>query len=257
MQIVLIGSSGAMGKTIVNYVDQQKEVSIFAGMQNEPEKDELFPVFNDFEELSLFIDEQSVKPDVIIDFSSPKLTEGILKLATKHQLPLVLATTGQTDEQILAIQEASQKVAILDTHNTSIGVAVMQQTLVNLTRTLYPLGYDIEIIEKHHRYKKDAPSGTAIMLKEAIESAITESMQIIHGREGLNQERPHHEIAIHAIRGGDIIGEHTVLFANNQEVIEITHTANSKELFVKGAMQCAYFVKNQSKGLYSMKDLMK
>lgn len=256
MQIVLIGSSGAMGRSLVKYVDQQDDLEIYAGLQADPEKDELYPVFQDFPTLSQYIEGQVNKPDVIIDFSTAKLTEKLLEFALRHSLPIMLATTGQTDEQTLAIKQASASIPILDTHNTSIGVAVLQNTLIQLTKSLYPLGYDIEIIEKHHRYKIDAPSGTALMLKAAIESAIDEVVTTKFGREGVTGIRPHNEIVIHAVRGGDIVGEHTVIFANNQEVIEVQHLANSKELFVRGAIQCAKFIKGQPVGLYNMKDLM-
>ncbi|MFK8242194.1 MULTISPECIES: 4-hydroxy-tetrahydrodipicolinate reductase [unclassified Facklamia] len=256
MQIILVGSSGAMGKSIVRFCEQDNPYEIYVGIQADKEKDELYPIFHRFEELSEYVANQNEKPDVIIDFSTPYLTEELLAFATAYQIPIVLATTGQNETQIEQIRQASQQIAILDTHNTSIGVAVMQQTLASLTRTLYPLGYDIEIIEKHHRYKKDAPSGTAIMLKQAIESMIDEKMTSVYGREGLSQGRQREEIGIHAIRGGDIVGEHTVIFANNQETIEITHRAGSKELFVRGALQCAEFVVTKSAGLYSMVDLM-
>ncbi|MBK0348763.1 4-hydroxy-tetrahydrodipicolinate reductase [Aerococcaceae bacterium zg-ZJ1578] len=257
MQIILVGSSGAMGQSIVRFCEQDNHYDIYAGIQADKEKDELYPVFHRFEELSEYVATQNEKPDVIIDFSTPHLTEELLVFATAYKIPIVLATTGQNESQIEQIRQASQQIAILDTHNTSIGVAVMQQTLASLTRTLYPLGYDIEIIEKHHRYKKDSPSGTAIMLKQAIESMIAENMiSVVYGREGLSQGRQREEIGIHAIRGGDIVGEHTVIFANNQETIEITHRAGSKELFVRGALQCAEFVVTKSAGLYSMVDLM-
>ncbi|MBD3948829.1 4-hydroxy-tetrahydrodipicolinate reductase [Tuanshanicoccus lijuaniae] len=257
MQIILVGSSGAMGQSIVRFCEQDNPYEIYAGVQSEQETDELYPVFHQFEHLAEYVINQHAKPDVIIDFSSPYLTQDLLAFATTYQVPVVLATTGQDESQVEQIRQASHHVAMLDTHNTSIGVAVMQQTLATLTRTLYPLGYDIEIIEKHHRYKKDSPSGTAIMLKQTIESMIDETMTPIYGREGLSPGRKREEIGIHAIRGGDIVGEHTVIFANNQETIEITHRAGSKELFVRGALQCAEFIVQQSAGLYNMADLMK
>lgn len=256
MKIILIGSSGAMGQAIVDYAENHPEIEIYAGLQMRAESEELFPVFYDFDELSDFVREQSLKPDVVIDFSSPILTEKLLSFVKTHQLPLLLATTGHQPAQHALIKEASKEVPIFDTNNTSIGVAVIQKTIYQLTKTLYPLGYDIEIIEKHHRFKKDAPSGTALMLLEAVQSAIEEETSVIYGREGLTEGRAHHEIAIHSVRGGNIIGEHTVLFANNHEVIEIHHQANNKELFVSGAIACSQFVLTRSAGYYQMSDLM-
>lgn len=256
MKIIIIGSSGAMGQAIIHYAENTANLEIYAGLQKSPEKDELFPVFYDFNELAEYVEGQSIKPDLVIDFSSPTLTEKLLNFVKEQSLPLLLATTGLSDEQQTLVKDVSQEVPIFDTNNTSIGVAVVQKTIYQLTKTLYPLGYDIEIIEKHHRYKKDAPSGTALMLLEAAQQAIAETPSIIYGRSGIGEGRPHSEIAVHAIRGGDIVGEHIVLFANHHEVIEIKHQANNKELFVQGAIACSEYLLKQPAGLYSMSDLM-
>lgn len=257
MKIIMVGSSGAMGRTIIQNLQSVPGHEIVAGFQADDQQVGDFPVFQNFSDLQNALNIGEITADVIIDFSTPILTQQLVKFASSSKLPLLLATTGQSREQIAYIQDASRYVAILDTHNTSIGVAVLTETLKSMTRTLYPLGYDIEIIEKHHRYKKDAPSGTALMLKAALESAIDQETQTIFGRQGISEGRPHHEIAVHAVRAGDIVGEHTVIFANNQETIEITHRAGSKELFAKGALQCAQYIMQQKPGLYSMEDVMK
>lgn len=257
MKIIIIGSSGAMGQAIIRYADSTQDIEIYAGLQKSPEKDELFPVFYNFKELAEYVAGQSIKPDIVIDFSSPALTNELLQFVKEQQLPLLLATTGLSDDQLALVKETSKYVPIFDTNNTSIGVAVVQKTIYQLTKTLYPLGYDIEIIEKHHRYKKDAPSGTALMLLEAAQQAIEETTEVIYGRSGIGEGRPHSEIAVHAIRGGDIVGEHIVLFANHHEVIEIKHQANNKELFVQGALACSEFLLQQTAGLYTMSDLMR
>ncbi|HFI0463747.1 TPA: 4-hydroxy-tetrahydrodipicolinate reductase [Streptococcus suis] len=256
MDIILIGTSGAMGKTIINSLAQNPDHQVVAGLQAETVAQGSFPIYNNFDDLKAAVKEGEVKAQVIIDFSTPALTEDLLDFARASNLPLVLATTGQNADQIAMIQKVSQDIPILDTHNTSIGVSVMAATLKQMAAILYPLGYDIEIIEKHHRYKKDAPSGTALMLKSALEAGIPDQTTTIYGREGLSSGRPHQEIAIHAIRGGDIVGEHTVIFANNQETIELTHRAGDKALFAKGAIHCADFLIKQGPGLYDMQAVM-
>ncbi|MGX7106770.1 4-hydroxy-tetrahydrodipicolinate reductase [Hutsoniella sourekii] len=257
MKVILIGLSGAMGQEVARFIETSDH-ELVAAFQEEAHHDLAYPVFNDFSEMThYFKQNQEIKADVVIDFSHASLTEGLMSFVQEMNLPIMLATTGQSEEQIQLIKEAAQKVAIVDTHNTSIGVTVMTQLVKSLSQTLYPLGYDIELIEKHHRHKKDAPSGTAVMLLKAAQEAINEETHPIHGREGLGDERSHQEIGIHAVRAGDIVGEHTVLFANNEEVLEVTHRAGSKQLFVKGSIQAAEFLsQGQAPGLYSMEDVL-
>lgn len=255
MKIILIGSDGAMGKVVYN-LSEELDYTVVAGLQATVADNGPFPIATDFDELSAVVDSLKEQPDVIIDFSVPFLTDGLLHFAVKHNLPIMLATTGQTPEQEVKIQQAGEQIAILDTHNTSIGVNVMQKVTQQLSEILYPLGYDIEIIEKHHRYKKDAPSGTAKMLLDSVKAGMTEDAQEVYGREGVGEAREHREVAVHAIRGGDIVGEHTVLFAGNQETIELTHRAGSKELFARGAIAGAKFLKDvKAPGIYSMNDI--
>lgn len=255
MKIILIGSDGAMGKVVINLASEL-DYTVVAGLQANKQTVTSLPVSTDFNELTELMNQLDIKPDVIIDFSTPKLTDNLLTFALEHNLPIMLATTGQTQEQEALITKAGDQIAILDTHNTSIGVNVMQRVSQQLSEILYPLGYDIEIIEKHHRYKKDAPSGTAKMLLQSVEEGMAESATHIYGREGVGDARNHQEVGMHAIRGGDIVGEHTVLFANNQETIELTHRAGSKELFARGAIAGAKFLKTQSiPGIYSMNDI--
>ena len=255
MNIILIGSDGAMGK-VVTEISKELGHQVIAGLQSTEETEQPFPIATNFDDLTQVVEGLDLKPEVMIDFSTPHLTEELLAFAVAQKLPLMLATTGQTEEQAQAIQEASKSVAILDTHNTSIGVNVMQEVSKHLSKVLYPLGYDIEIIEKHHRYKKDAPSGTAKMLLDSVEEGMSESATKVYGREGIGEAREHQEVGLHAIRGGDIVGEHTIIFANNQETLEITHRAGSKELFARGAMAGAEFLINQADpDIYSMSDI--
>lgn len=255
MKIVLIGSSGAMGHVVESVVNKQKAGQIVAGFQEEVDTSRAFPTFSDFNEMNQYFTSEG-KADVIIDFSTAALTEELLEFAQKQKLPIMLATTGQTPEQEAKIKEAAKHIAILDTHNTSIGVNVMEKAVGDLTKALYPLGYDVEIIEKHHRYKVDAPSGTAKMLYDSVTNNTSEDNIEVDGRSGISEPRKHQEIGVHAIRGGDIVGEHTVIFANNQEVLEITHRAGSKEIFASGAIRGATFILDKEAGIYDMHDAL-
>lgn len=257
MNILLVGSSGAMGKAIIDLVGKTEEDKIVLGLQAEPANTQKFPVYASFAELSEHIKNNELSLDVMIDFSTPKITNELLDFAKQFKFPILIATTGQSDEQEEAIEAASQTIPIINTHNTSIGVNVMQKALELLTRSLYPLGYDIEIVESHHRYKKDAPSGTAKMLLKTIEDTADDAIQVEEGRSGLSQGRSHAEIGVHAIRAGEIVGKHSILYANNQETIEITHTASSKELFAKGALLAGRFLSDAEVGLYDMSDVLR
>lgn len=256
MRIILIGSSGAMGTTISRIANADPKTQIMAGLQSSHQTAESYPVFTQAEDLQAYVEGLEEKIDLIIDFSSPVLTEKVLQLAIQLNLPLLLATTGQSSLEIERIQEASRRVPILYTHNTSLGIAVFIETLKQITKVLYPQGYDIEVIEHHHRYKQDAPSGTALMLRNAIEEVIHDELQIVYGRQGKSDGRPQSEIAIHAIRAGDIVGEHQVIFAGHQEEIILTHKAQSKDLFAKGALKCGELLLGQAPGLYTIQDLI-
>ncbi|MGO4927266.1 4-hydroxy-tetrahydrodipicolinate reductase [Fundicoccus sp. Sow4_D5] len=255
MNILLVGASGAMGQAVIQYVAHTSD-QVTVVLQDKPNDQADYQVFTSFEAMGAYLTENRSLVDVMIDFSTPKITDQVVAFAKEHRLPLMLATTGQTEEQEALIKAASQQVAIVDTHNTSIGVNVMEALVAQMTKILYPLGYDIEIIEKHHRYKKDSPSGTAKMILDAVQDTIDENTSVLGGRQGLEYARPHSEIGVHAIRGGDIVGEHTILFANNQETLELTHRAGTKDLFVRGAIQAAHFLMTVEPGLYDMKDVI-
>lgn len=255
MKILLVGASGAMGQAVVQYVSHTSD-QVTVVLQDSPNDQADYQVFTSFDKMGEYVTANRNQVDVMIDFSTPKITGQVVAFAKEHRLPLMLATTGQTAEQENLIKEASQQVAIVDTHNTSIGVNVMEALVAQMTKILYPLGYDVEIIEKHHRYKKDSPSGTARMILDAVQHNIDENTSVLGGRQGLEYARPHSEIGVHAIRGGDIVGEHTILFANNQETLELTHRAGTKDLFVRGALQAAHFLMTVKPGLYDMKDVI-
>ena len=193
------------------------------------------------------------KIDGIIDFSHFSLTEEILKYAIEINSPLVIATTGHTDEQKLKIEEASKKIAILKATNTSLGVNIMNQIVSYATKLL--ADFDIELIEKHHNRKIDAPSGTAVTLLEVINESFSEKKNFVYGREG-NKKREKNEIGVHAIRAGNIVGEHTVIFSGGDEIIEIKHEALSRKIFADGAVKAILSLTNKPSGLYLMKDIL-
>ena len=193
------------------------------------------------------------KIDGIIDFSHFSLTEEILKYAIEINSPLVIATTGHTDEQKLKIEEASKKIAILKATNTSLGVNIMNQIVSYATKLL--ADFDIELIEKHHNRKIDAPSGTAATLLEVINESFSEKKNFVYGREG-NKKREKNEIGVHAIRAGNIVGEHTVIFSSGDEIIEIKHEALSRKIFADGAVKAILSLISKPSGLYLMKDVL-
>ena len=193
------------------------------------------------------------KIDGIIDFSHFSLTEEILNYAIAINSPLVIATSGHTDEQKLKIEEASKRIAILKATNTSLGVNIMNQIVSYATKLL--ADFDIELIEKHHNRKIDAPSGTAVTLLEVINESFSEKKNFVYGREG-NKKREKNEIGVHAIRAGNIVGEHTVIFSSGDEIIEIKHEALSRKIFADGAVKAILSLTNKPSGLYLMKDIL-
>lgn len=257
MKVVLVGASGAMGQTIVRIIKQEPSIEIYAGIQNHAHTQETFPVFNQLEALTQYIMQSKTSPDIIIDFSTPNLTTAVLAFARQHHLPVLIATTGQSEQQIKELKQAAEYIPLLYSQNTSLGMAAFQKIVQEMFKMLYPLGYDSEIIEVHHRYKKDAPSGTALMLRDAMLEGVSDSIQTVYSRYERTSARQHNEIGIHSVRAGNIVGEHKVIFSNNSETIELVHRAENKELFAKGALICSQFLVEQPVGLYTMSDVMK
>jgi 4-hydroxy-tetrahydrodipicolinate reductase len=197
-----------------------------------------------------------VEAGVLLDFSSPDGAADRACECAERGLPVVVGTTGLTDDQLGRIEEASARVAVLVAPNMSVGVNVMFELVAQTARALGD-GYDIEVVEMHHRRKKDAPSGTALELARRLCDALgRDESQLIFGREGAAGPRTPQEIAVHAVRGGDVVGEHTVIFAGDGERIELTHRASSRDVFVHGALRAARFLAGQPAGLYSMRDLL-
>lgn len=227
VDIILHGCNGKMGEIVTMLAGKDEEVQIVAGVDKCGSKERAYPVFD-----SLW--ECGVKADAVIDFSHSGGIEELLNVCEKRSLPLVLCTTGLSQEQQKKVEKSSGKFPILQSANMSLGITVLLGLLKTLGKELIPRGYDVEIIEKHHRYKKDAPSGTALALKKAV------------GEEN---------IPIASVRCGKIVGEHEVIFAGEDEVIEIKHTAYSKTIFAKGALEAAKFLPGQKNGLYTIKDV--
>ena len=194
--------------------------------------------------------------DVVIDFSTPKVLDEILSFAVEKQIPTVLCTTGYSAEQIEQINQTANKVALLRSANMSLGINTMIKVMETVAKTLADAGFDIEIVEKHHNQKLDAPSGTALALADVINRELDNDYAYKYDRSTLREKRPKKEIGISAVRGGTIVGEHEVIFAGTDEVIEFKHTAYSKAIFGKGAVQAAKFLKGKNAGLYSMKNVI-
>ena len=245
-KILLSGCFGRMGCAIIESARQNDRIQIISGVDI-ADGESSFPVHK-----SIF--ESVERPDVIIDFSHHTSLPAIMKYASENGIPAVIATTGHTDEELASMMAASEKTAVFFSRNMSIGVNL----LIALSRKAAEfLGtdYDIEIIEKHHRNKLDAPSGTALMIADAISEA-RESTNYVYDRHERREKRSTEEIGIHAVRGGSIIGEHEVIFAGRDEVIAISHSAASRSLFAAGAIRAAEFIVGKKPGLYNMDDVL-
>lgn len=246
MKVIVYGY-GLMGKKVANRIRSQNDMDLMAVVSYE--FDEKIPekCFNSLKEC----DE---KADVIIDFSHPNNLDDILTYAKENKCKLVIATTGYSEEQLEKIKEASKDIPIFQSYNTSYGIQMVTKILRQVAKEFYNAGYDIEILEKHHNQKIDAPSGTAKLLYEVMEEEIKETTPI-YDRSSIHEKRKHEEIGIQALRGGTIFGEHTVMFAGIDEIIKIKHTALSKEVFVQGAISAAYALIDKENGLYTLKSL--
>ena len=247
-RIILSGCNGKMGHTVRSIIDETEGIEVAAGIDIS-EGDAKFPVFTN-------IGECNVDADAIIDFSAPAALEGILKLAVEKNIPAVLCATGYSGEQLEKINEASGKVAILRSANMSLGINILAKLVAEASQILAERGYDIEIVERHHNQKVDAPSGTALLLADAANSVLDPQYDYVYDRSQRREKRPKNEIGISAVRGGSIVGDHEVIFAGLDEVIELKHSAYSKAVFAKGAVNAALFLAGKPAGMYSMKDVI-
>lgn len=249
INVVVSGCNGAMGRVLTKVIEEMEGMTIVAGIDKNTDLcKNNYPVYKS----PSLVKE---KCDVIIDFSGPSNISGLLEYAVNNDIALVIATTGFSDKEEKKIKEASKFTRIFKSSNMSLGVNVLINLVKQATNTLGDIA-DIEIIEKHHNKKVDAPSGTAKMIAEAINKELDGSMEFSYGRNGTDAKREENEIGIHSIRGGTISGEHTVIFAGLDEIIEVKHTALSKKVFAQGATKAAKYILNRKNGLYDMTSLI-
>ena len=248
-RIIMHGCNGHMGQVITELAAKDAEVSIVAGIDIVDNKDNGYPVFTD-------IFACDVEADVIIDFAAAAAVDNLLKYSKDKNIPVVLCTTGLTDAQIEAVKDTGKEVAILKSANMSLGINTLIKLLKDAAKVFGPAGYDIEVVEQHHRLKKDAPSGTALALADSVNEALNNEYEYVYDRSGRSMQRPDKEIGISAVRGGTIVGVHDVIFAGTDEVITFNHTAYSKSVFAKGAIEAAKFLAGKPAGMYDMADVL-
>ncbi len=245
MKIILCGACGKMGKMVAELA-KERGVEVVCGVDLAPQQAD-FPVYTSFKNIR-------ENADAVVDFSSALNLDERLAFAKEKNVPVVLASTGYSESDLLLIEQYSQTVPLFKTGNLSLGINVLQMLAGKAAKILE--GFDVEIIERHHNQKKDAPSGTALMLYNSVNDALEEQKNAVYGRHGMVGARSKNEIGIHAIRGGTIVGEHEVMFAGEDEIITLSHSARSRKVFASGALKAAEWLCNQRPGLYDMNDLL-
>jgi len=248
VEVILHGCNGRMGQMLSELISKDEEMKVVAGIEPSGEAKNDYPVYKSFDELK-------ETADVIIDFSTASAIDGLLDYCEKTHTPLVLCSTGLSEAQLGRVERLAKVSAVLVSANMSLGINVLLKLLKNVTKTLYGNGFDIEIVEKHHNQKLDAPSGTALALADVMKDELDDISYNLD-RSKVRKKRERNEIGISAVRGGTIVGEHEVIFAGTDEVIEIKHTAYSRAIFAKGAMSAAKFLSGKSAGKYSMSDVI-
>ena len=249
VKVIMHGCNGKMGQVITRLAAADPEMEIVAGVDMRAQALNDYPVFGD-------IGECGVEADVVIDFSNAAAVDRLLDWCGEKQMPVVLCTTGLSEEQLSKVEETAKKTALLKSANMSLGVNLLMKLLQEAAKVLAPEGFDMEIVERHHNQKVDAPSGTAIALADSLKEALEEDYAYVYDRSGHRKKRDSNEIGISAVRGGTIVGEHEVIFAGEDEVIEFKHTAYSKALFAKGAVAAAKFLAGKGPGRYDMSDVI-
>ena len=249
VKIIMHGCNGHMGQVISGIVEKDPDAEIVAGIDIADQGKNSYPVFTD-------IDTWQVEADAIIDFSSAKATDKLLEYSAARQIPVVLCSTGLSEEQLAKVEETSKKVAVLKSANMSLGINTLLKLVQDAAKVLATAGFDMEIVEKHHRLKVDAPSGTALALADSINEAMDNKYHYVYDRSQKREKRDDKEIGISAVRGGTIVGEHEIIFAGQDEVIEFKHTAYSKAIFGKGAVEAAKFLAGKPAGRYDMSDVI-
>lgn len=249
VKILMHGCNGKMGRMITEIVKNEEDAVIAAGIDKFTGIPNDYPVFEK-------ITQCDVDVDVVIDFSNAGAVDELLDYCVKKSLPVVLCTTGLSDEQLKKVDECSEKIAVLKSANMSMGINLLLKLLKDAAKVLAPAGYDIELVEKHHNQKLDAPSGTALALADSINEAMGNEYEYVYDRSQVRKKRDAKEIGISAVRAGTIVGEHEVIFAGTDEVIEFKHTAYSRSVFAKGAVEAGKFLAGQPAGMYDMGDVI-
>ena len=244
-KVIMHGCNGKMGQVIAGLIKEEEDITLVAGVDPYTGVENPFPVFKDIKECN-------VEADVIIDFAHAAAVDGLLDYCIAKKVPCVLCTTGLSEESLEKVKEASGHVAILKSANMSLGVNTLLKILKEAANVLVPAGFDIEIVEKHHNLKIDAPSGTALALADSINEEFNNEYEYVYDRSQKREKRDKKEIGIMAVRGGTIVGDHDIIFAGTDEVITFSHTAYSKAIFGKGAVQAAKFLAGKPAGMYNM-----
>lgn len=249
VRMIMHGCNGAMGQVITGLVSKMEDITIVAGIDMTDNKQNDYPVFTSLEDCD-------VAADVIVDFASVKAVDHLLDYCAAHQMPVVVCTTGLSEEQAARVSEAARSTAVLRSANMSLGVNLLLKLVAEAAKTLAAAGFDMEIVEKHHNQKIDAPSGTALALADSLNEAMNGEYHYQYDRSTKREKRDKKEIGIQAVRGGSIVGEHDVIFAGQDEVVTFSHTAYSKAIFAKGAVEAARFLAGKPAGLYNMSDVI-
>lgn len=249
VRLIMHGCNGKMGQVIAGLLAADKEACLVAGIDAKDDGHNPFPVFTNIEDCN-------VEADAVIDFSAAPAVDGLLAYCVEKKLPCVLCTTGLSKEQLSKAEEASKEVAILRSANMSLGINLLLKLLKEASDVLVKAGFDVEIVEKHHNQKVDAPSGTALALADSINEEFDNTFTYVYDRSKERKKRSDREIGISAVRGGTIVGDHDVIFAGEDEVVTFSHTAYSKAIFAKGAIQAGKFLKGKPAGMYDMSDVI-
>ncbi|MDE7390299.1 MAG: 4-hydroxy-tetrahydrodipicolinate reductase [Lachnospiraceae bacterium] len=249
VNILMSGVNGKMGQAIVEAVAGRDDAEIVCGVDTYCEAKNGFPVYADFTDIK-------EKVDIIIDFSNPSALSGLLNYSLSNGIPCVLCTTGYSEEQIESIKKASERVAVFRSGNMSLGINLLIE-ISKMAAKVFGSEFDIEIVEKHHNRKIDAPSGTALMIADEISEVMNNEPTYVYDRHSVRKKRDPKEVGIHSVRGGTIVGEHDVIFAGANEVVTISHQAQSRSLFAVGAVNAAVYLADKGAGSYDMSDLLK
>lgn len=248
VRIIMHGCNGRMGQMITGIAAEDDTCEIVAGIDINNTISNTYPVFTS-------LDECNVEADVLIDFGNAKAVDHQIDWCVEHKIPFVSCTTGLSEETVAKLEKASESVAVLKSANMSLGINLLMKILADNAAVLTEAGFDVEIVEKHHRMKLDSPSGTALALADSVVEG-THKYEYTYDRSGRREKRHDDEIGISAVRGGTIVGEHDVIFAGQDEVVTFSHTAYSRAVFAKGAVEAAKYLADKAPGYYNMSDVI-